>query len=76
MTLAELRALKPSTIQERWQVEVAAQTAELNENMQKFFDKIDRFMALIQRFVDTQHVPGLNATSEQKKATRTPIAEK
>jgi len=36
MTLAELRALKPSTIQERYQIEVAAQVAELNENFKEF----------------------------------------
>lgn len=37
MTSQELRALRPSTIQERFQIEVAAQVAELNENFQKFF---------------------------------------
>ena len=70
MNLKELRELKPSTIQERYQIEVAAQIAELNENLQKFFEKMDRFLA------QQNQIAGTEARSQTTTTKRTPIAEK
>ena len=54
MTSAELRASKPSTIQERYQIEVAAQVAEMNENFQRFTALMQDFMKQIQKLSETQ----------------------
>ena len=76
MTLAELRTLKPSTIQERYQIEVAAQVAELNENFQKFFELLKN---QIQKPLDGQYNPGHATANTESKAVssrRTALVEK